>query len=73
MSPKRSASSAAARRSGSEGKSGGSGFSRSSSRAISREPCTRRPSTIIAGTVTAGKRIAFSTPLEITGSRSVRV
>ena len=49
-SPKRSASSTAARFSGSAGNSGGSGWRRSSSRAISSEPWTRRPSIFSAGT-----------------------
>jgi hypothetical protein len=45
----------------------------SSVRAISREPCTRSPSILSAGTVTPGNRIAFSAAFEITGIRSTRL
>ena len=36
-------------------------------------PASAAPSIFIAGTVTPGKRSAFSTPFEITGIRSVRL
>ena len=59
--------------SGSEGNRDGSGLMRSSSREISREPWTLRPSILIAGTVMPGNRSAFSATHETTGSRSVRL
>ena len=54
-SPQRSASSTAARRSGSAGNSGGSGSSASSSREMSREPCTLRPLELQRGDPVAGE------------------
>ena len=59
--------------SGSAGNSGGCGTIRSSSRVISTEPWTLRPSILIAGTRTPGNRSALSTTHETTGSRSVRL
>ena len=41
--------------------------------AISRDPCTLRPSIFSAGTVSPGKPQACSTPFEITGIRSTRL
>jgi hypothetical protein len=67
-----SASSTAARCSGSLGNNGGSGAIRSRARAILREPWIRSPSIFSAGTVIPGKPSARSAPLEITGIRSTR-
>ncbi len=41
--------------------------------AISREPCSLRPSIFSAGTVLPGKPRARRIPLDITGKRSVRL
>ena len=71
-SPQRSASSTAARRSGSAGNSGGSGWIASSSRETFREPCTLRPSTFIAGTRSPAKPNSRSAPRLTTGGRSTR-
>ena len=61
-SPNRSTSSTAARVSGSAGKSGGSGWIRSSSRAIGRDPWVRLPSILTAGTVCQGIQLPARRP-----------
>ena len=72
-SPQASAASTAARRSGSVGSSGGSGWTRSSSRAIARDPWTLVPSSFSAGTVLPGNPNARRAPFESTGMRSIRL